>query len=136
MVFALFIFQPILGEFNKEQEAFIKGQSGKSTEAGVCPWVGHTNEDKIKEEILSLSAVSLYSYNLKFFRSIIESILNDINLSRKNPKIKIPLISNSGPTQLRSRATSWCRLRIRLRYRISSGSGHHDRRHCARKDAL
>jgi hypothetical protein len=50
--------QSILGEFNKEQEAFIKDQSGKSGEPGVCPWVGHQNEDKIKEEILSLSGVS------------------------------------------------------------------------------
>ncbi|CRK99347.1 CLUMA_CG012695, isoform D [Clunio marinus] len=46
----------ILGEFNKEQEAFIKDQSGKSDEVGICPWIGHQNEDKIKEEILSLSA--------------------------------------------------------------------------------
>lgn len=50
--------QPILGEFNKEQEAFIKDQSGKNTEAGVCPWIGHKNEDKIKEEVFSLSSVS------------------------------------------------------------------------------
>ncbi|XP_070504481.1 synapse-associated protein of 47 kDa isoform X1 [Chironomus tepperi] len=47
---------PILGEFNKEQEAFIKDQSGKNTEAGVCPWIGHKNEDKIKEEVFSLSS--------------------------------------------------------------------------------
>lgn len=52
--------QSILGAFNKEQEAFIKDQSGKGGDAGVCPWVGHgLNEDKIKEEILSLSGVSL-----------------------------------------------------------------------------
>ncbi|XP_053697233.1 synapse-associated protein of 47 kDa isoform X7 [Sabethes cyaneus] len=45
----------ILGEFNKEQEAFIKNQQG-SGEPGACPWTGHANEAKIKEEILSLSA--------------------------------------------------------------------------------
>ncbi|XP_049533575.1 synapse-associated protein of 47 kDa isoform X3 [Anopheles darlingi] len=45
----------ILGEFSKEQEAFIKNQQGGSG-AGVCPWIGHANEAKIKEEILSLSA--------------------------------------------------------------------------------
>ncbi|XP_058821814.1 synapse-associated protein of 47 kDa isoform X2 [Topomyia yanbarensis] len=45
----------ILGEFNKEQEAFIKNQQGAGG-AGACPWVGHANETKIKEEILSLSA--------------------------------------------------------------------------------
>ncbi|XP_062555829.1 synapse-associated protein of 47 kDa isoform X2 [Armigeres subalbatus] len=45
----------ILGEFNKEQEAFIKNQQGGSG-PGACPWSGHANEAKIKEEILSLSA--------------------------------------------------------------------------------
>ncbi|XP_058449968.1 synapse-associated protein of 47 kDa isoform X3 [Malaya genurostris] len=45
----------ILGEFNKEQEAFIKNQQGAGG-PGACPWVGHANESKIKEEILSLSA--------------------------------------------------------------------------------
>ena len=41
----------------------------------MCPWVGHTNEDKIKEEILSLSAVIIIylnkllniQFNFKFF---------------------------------------------------------------------
>ena len=55
------VLQSILGEFNKEQEAFIKDQSGKDGTAGVCPWIGHQNEDKIKEEILSLSGVSTKS---------------------------------------------------------------------------
>uniref|UniRef100_A0A182PM84 BSD domain-containing protein n=1 Tax=Anopheles epiroticus TaxID=199890 RepID=A0A182PM84_9DIPT len=45
----------ILGEFSKEQEAFIKNQQGGGA-AGACPWTGHANEAKIKEEILSLSA--------------------------------------------------------------------------------
>ncbi|XP_041763504.1 synapse-associated protein of 47 kDa isoform X4 [Anopheles merus] len=45
----------ILGEFSKEQEAFIKNQQGGGS-AGACPWTGHANEAKIKEEILSLSA--------------------------------------------------------------------------------
>lgn len=45
----------ILGEFNKEQEAFIKNQQGAGG-PGACPWVGHANEAKIKEEIMSLSA--------------------------------------------------------------------------------
>lgn len=58
--------QPILGDFNKEQEAFIKDQSGKNTDAGVCPWIGHKNEEKIKDEVLSLSSVScgLYAYRI------------------------------------------------------------------------
>lgn len=50
-------FKAILGEFNKEQEAFIKGQGGRSDSA-VAPWIGRENEEKIKEEILSLSAVN------------------------------------------------------------------------------
>jgi hypothetical protein len=58
--------QSILGEFNKEQEAFIKDQSGKGGDVGLCPWVGHQNEEKIKEEIVSLSGVSLiYSWDLE-----------------------------------------------------------------------
>ncbi|XP_054082211.1 synapse-associated protein of 47 kDa isoform X5 [Zeugodacus cucurbitae] len=44
---------PILESFNKEQEAFIKSQGG--SDSGMAPWIGHTNEAKIKEEILGLS---------------------------------------------------------------------------------
>lgn len=61
--FHLFSTQSLLHDFNKEQEAFIKDQSGKSGDAGVCPWVGHKNEDKIKEEVLNLSGVSYSSVN-------------------------------------------------------------------------
>ncbi|XP_043065101.1 synapse-associated protein of 47 kDa isoform X7 [Drosophila ficusphila] len=43
----------ILDSFNKEQEAFIKGQGGVGN--GAAPWIGHANESKIKEEILGLS---------------------------------------------------------------------------------
>ncbi|XP_023176193.2 synapse-associated protein of 47 kDa isoform X3 [Drosophila hydei] len=43
----------ILDSFNKEQEAFIKGQGGAGN--GAAPWIGHANESKIKEEILGLS---------------------------------------------------------------------------------
>lgn len=74
----LLLSQSILGEFNKEQEAFIKDQSGKGGEAGVCPWIGHQNEDKIKEEILSLSGVSwnpfyCFAIGLQFFISYLGS---------------------------------------------------------------
>ncbi|XP_063364268.1 synapse-associated protein of 47 kDa isoform X4 [Cydia amplana] len=44
----------ILGEFNKEQDAFIKGQAGDGA-AAVAPWVGAPNEAALKEECLSLS---------------------------------------------------------------------------------
>lgn len=44
----------ILGEFNREQDAFIKGQEGRGG-AAVPPWVGAPNEAALKEECLSLS---------------------------------------------------------------------------------
>ncbi|CAH0731292.1 unnamed protein product, partial [Brenthis ino] len=44
----------ILGEFNREQDAFIKGQD-KGNGAAVPPWVGAPNEAALKEECLSLS---------------------------------------------------------------------------------
>uniref|UniRef100_A0A1B6CA49 BSD domain-containing protein n=1 Tax=Clastoptera arizonana TaxID=38151 RepID=A0A1B6CA49_9HEMI len=45
----------LLGEFNKEQEAFIKEKQGKNGDVAVPPWVGYTNEENLKEECLSLS---------------------------------------------------------------------------------
>ncbi|XP_019880360.1 synapse-associated protein of 47 kDa isoform X3 [Aethina tumida] len=44
----------ILGEFNKEQEAFMKGQANNSATA-VPPWSGCSNEEALKDECLSLS---------------------------------------------------------------------------------
>lgn len=55
-----FLVQNILGEFNKEQEAFAKTQGNAGN--AVSPWVGHANEERIKEEILSLSAVSKFYF--------------------------------------------------------------------------
>uniref|UniRef100_A0A336K1Y7 CSON011066 protein n=1 Tax=Culicoides sonorensis TaxID=179676 RepID=A0A336K1Y7_CULSO len=49
------VHNPILDKFNKEQDAFIKSQGGAGG-SGQCPWVGHQAEDKIKEEIMALSA--------------------------------------------------------------------------------
>ncbi|KAK7869302.1 hypothetical protein R5R35_012868 [Gryllus longicercus] len=49
------VFESLLGEFNKEQEAFIKEKQGKGTEAAVPPWVGCPNEENLKEEFLTLS---------------------------------------------------------------------------------
>jgi hypothetical protein len=54
----LFCLQSLLGEFNKEQEAFIKEKQGKVSDAAVPPWVGCLNEESLKEEFLTLSAVS------------------------------------------------------------------------------
>ncbi|XP_019760480.1 synapse-associated protein of 47 kDa isoform X2 [Dendroctonus ponderosae] len=44
----------ILGDFNKEQEAFMKGKSN-STATSLPPWVGCANAESLKEECLSLS---------------------------------------------------------------------------------
>ncbi|XP_052750913.1 synapse-associated protein of 47 kDa isoform X2 [Galleria mellonella] len=45
----------ILGEFNREQDAFIKGQEGRGGAAAVAPWIGAPNEAALKDECLSLS---------------------------------------------------------------------------------
>ncbi|KAJ8979901.1 hypothetical protein NQ317_017524 [Molorchus minor] len=44
----------ILGEFNKEQDSFVKGQNSNASTA-LPPWVGCSNEEALKEECLSLS---------------------------------------------------------------------------------
>jgi hypothetical protein len=44
-----------LSEFNKEQEAFIKGK--KNGEPALPPWAGYPDEEALKAEILSLSTV-------------------------------------------------------------------------------
>ncbi|KAL1493151.1 hypothetical protein ABEB36_011263 [Hypothenemus hampei] len=44
----------ILGEFNKEQDSFIKSKANSSATA-LPPWAGCANEEKIKEDCLSLS---------------------------------------------------------------------------------
>jgi hypothetical protein len=36
----------------------MQSQAGQGGD-GVCPWIGHQNEEKIKEEILTLSSVSV-----------------------------------------------------------------------------
>lgn len=46
----------ILGDFNKEQEAFVNSKAPKSKEGGVAPWVGSEDEENVKQQILSLSA--------------------------------------------------------------------------------
>lgn len=52
--------QSILGEFNREQDAFIKGQE-RGGGAATAPWLGAPNEAALKEECLSLSTVSSFS---------------------------------------------------------------------------
>lgn len=53
----IILFQSLLGEFNKEQEAFIKEKQAKAGETAVPPWVGYSNQDSLKEECLALSQV-------------------------------------------------------------------------------
>ncbi|XP_055706413.1 synapse-associated protein of 47 kDa isoform X2 [Phlebotomus papatasi] len=45
----------ILGDFTKEQEAFMKENAGKGG-SGQPPWVGIANGEKVKEEIICLSS--------------------------------------------------------------------------------
>ena len=58
------LLQPLLTEFNKEQEAFIAAKGGKLGEA-LPPWVGYPQEEKLKEDIMSLSTVSDIQLNQK-----------------------------------------------------------------------
>jgi hypothetical protein len=66
-VMMLFCLQSLLGEFNKEQEAFIKEKQGKVSDAAVPPWVGCPNEESLKEEFLTLSTVSALKFIHTFF---------------------------------------------------------------------
>ncbi|XP_046984757.1 synapse-associated protein 1-like isoform X2 [Schistocerca americana] len=45
----------LLGDFNKEQESFIKEKQSKGAEPAFPPWVGCANEESLKEECLTLS---------------------------------------------------------------------------------
>ncbi|XP_076357801.1 synapse-associated protein 1-like isoform X2 [Tachypleus tridentatus] len=45
----------ILGDFNKEQEAFLRNKSSGSCDTPVAPWVGYVDEETVKQQILSLS---------------------------------------------------------------------------------
>jgi len=44
---------PLIGEFNREQEEFIKNKEEKKNAA--APWIGYQNEAELKEKILALS---------------------------------------------------------------------------------
>jgi len=60
------LFQRLIAELNKEQEAFIASkQTGEKVEA-VAPWVGAPNEDALREECLSLSTVIIFLFYLLF----------------------------------------------------------------------
>ncbi|XP_064408146.1 synapse-associated protein 1, partial [Latimeria chalumnae] len=46
----------ILGDFKKEQEKFVKEQKSRKTDTAVPPWVGYSEEEIIKQQILALSS--------------------------------------------------------------------------------
>ncbi|XP_015918271.1 synapse-associated protein 1 [Parasteatoda tepidariorum] len=46
----------ILGDFNKEQEAFVTSKNADAKNESPPPWVGTDNEESVKEQVLSLSA--------------------------------------------------------------------------------
>ncbi|GBM70629.1 Synapse-associated protein 1 [Araneus ventricosus] len=46
----------ILGDFNKEQEAFVTSKNSGSKDEAPPPWAGTEDEENVKQQILSLSA--------------------------------------------------------------------------------
>ncbi|XP_073794296.1 synapse-associated protein 1 isoform X1 [Danio rerio] len=52
----IFLFQTILGDFQKEQEKFVLEKNAKKTDVAVPPWVGYNEEETIQQQILALSA--------------------------------------------------------------------------------
>lgn len=68
------MFQRLIAELNKEQEAFIASkQAGEKVEA-VAPWVGAPNEDALREECLSLSTVIIFFYLLLLWETFSEML--------------------------------------------------------------
>uniref|UniRef100_A0A8C4QGC3 Synapse associated protein 1 n=1 Tax=Eptatretus burgeri TaxID=7764 RepID=A0A8C4QGC3_EPTBU len=51
-----FLDKTIIGEFQKEQDKFTKEKQKNKGEEAVLPWVGYTDEDSIRQQILALSA--------------------------------------------------------------------------------
>lgn len=49
-----------MGDFNKEQEAFASSKNDKANEECPPPWVGCEDEESVKEQIISLSAVIIH----------------------------------------------------------------------------
>lgn len=93
--------QNILGEFNKEQEEFIKSQQG--IQSGVVPWAGHQNEEKVKEEILGLSAV-----NIKLKTHLLNIFISMETKTKRNQ------FNFAGSSELCTCTTSWSRFRVQL----------------------
>ncbi|XP_059805210.1 synapse-associated protein 1-like isoform X2 [Hypanus sabinus] len=46
----------IIGNFNKEQEKFMKEQKSKKSGSALPPWAGYTEEETVKKQVLSLSS--------------------------------------------------------------------------------
>ncbi len=82
----LYVLQNLLGDFNKEQEAFIKDKNSKGSEAAVPPWVGCPNEESLKEECLALSTVRISKLVLKYllFSFKVTFILKIVLQDRRN----------------------------------------------------
>ncbi|XP_072102690.1 synapse-associated protein 1-like isoform X2 [Mobula birostris] len=45
----------IIGNFNKEQEKFMKEQKSKKSGSALPPWAGYNEEETVKKQVLSLS---------------------------------------------------------------------------------
>lgn len=66
-------YQSILGEFNKEQEAFIREKEGKGNGTAVPPWSGCPNEASLKEQCLALSTVRIRFIYLLVYSYVVSS---------------------------------------------------------------
>lgn len=61
LAFAYFyiFFQSILGDFNKEQEAFVTSKNADAKDECPLPWDGAEDVESVKQQIISLSAVCI-----------------------------------------------------------------------------
>lgn len=76
----------ILGDFNKEQEAFASTKNSKSSNECQPPWEGTDDEENVKQQIISLSAD-----RRNFLRSPPTGVMFDFDFSNMYPIANIML---------------------------------------------
>ncbi|GFU42196.1 synapse-associated protein 1 [Nephila pilipes] len=76
----------ILGDFNKEQEAFVTSKNADAKNECPAPWVGTDEEENVKQQILSLSAD-----RRNFLRSPPTGVMFDFNFDTMYPVAKTML---------------------------------------------
>jgi len=87
---------PLLTEFNKEQEAFLKEAGGRKTADALPPWVGYPQEEKLKEEILGLS-----SERKNFVRNPTEGVTFEFELEQFLPVAQATLAADPALQDMR-----------------------------------